>query len=88
MKSPKKEMKDFPSDPVVKTLPSKAGVAGTILDRGVKIPHALQPIIQKHYLQKRRCNIVTNSIKSLKLVHIKKIFKKNKKKDELINRVE
>ena len=79
MKSPKKEVKDFPGDPVVKTLPSKAGVAGTILDRGVKIRHALQPIIPKHFFQKRRCNIVTNSIKSLKLVHIKKIFKKKRK---------
>ena len=45
-------MRDFPGGPVVKTLPSKAGAAGTILDQGVKIPHALQPITPKHFFKK------------------------------------
>ena len=32
---------DFPGGPVVKTLPSNAGDEGSILDHGIKIPHAL-----------------------------------------------
>ena len=32
---------DFPSGPVVKTLPSNAGGMGLIPDRGAKIPHAV-----------------------------------------------
>ena len=35
--------RDFPSGPVVKTLPSTAGDAGLIPSQGTKIPHALQP---------------------------------------------
>ena len=34
---------DFPGGPVVKTSPSKAGGAGSIPDRGAKIPHASWP---------------------------------------------
>ena len=33
--------KDFPGDPVVETLPSSAGAAGSIPGQGTKIPHAL-----------------------------------------------
>ena len=35
--------RDFPSNPVVKTLPSNVGGVGSIPDQGTKIPHASQP---------------------------------------------
>ena len=35
---------DFPSAPVVKTLPCKAGDTGAILGQGLKIPHALEQL--------------------------------------------
>ena len=60
--------RDFPGGPVVKTLSSNAGGEGSIPGRGAKIPRASPP--------KNRSNIVTNSIKTLKMVHIKKIIKK------------
>ena len=57
---------------MVKTLPSSAGGVGSIPGGGAKIPHASRP---KHQNIKHS-NIVTNSIKTLKMVHIKKkIFK-------------
>ena len=85
--SPKKEMRDFPSGPMVKTLPPKAGVADTILDWEVKIPHALQPITPNIFLKKKKqyCNKFN---KAFKIGPYKKSFKKIKKKDELINIVE
>ena len=58
---------------MVKTLPSNAGGAGSIPGQGVEIPHALWP---KNQNTKNRSNIVTNSIKTLKMV------KKKKKKEE------
>ena len=39
--------RDFPGGPVVKTSPSIAGGAGSILGQEAKIPHALGPQIQK-----------------------------------------
>ena len=33
---------DFPGGPVVKALPSNAGVTGLISGQGIKIPHAIQ----------------------------------------------
>ena len=39
----KKQLRDFPGSPVVKTSPSSAGGAGLIPGRGAKIPHASQP---------------------------------------------
>ena len=39
---------DFPSGPVVKTLPSSAGGVGLIPGRGTKISHALWPKKPKH----------------------------------------
>jgi hypothetical protein len=52
--------------------PSHAGNAGSIpnVDQGAKMPHTSQPKKQK--TQNRKKRIVTNSIKSLKMVHIKK----------------
>ena len=37
------ENEDFSGGPVVKTLPSNAGGAGSIPSRGSKIPHVSQP---------------------------------------------
>ena len=59
---------DFPGGPVVKTLPSSAGDAGSIPGWGAKLPHASGSKNQNI----KRSNIVTNSIKTLKMVHIKK----------------
>ena len=56
------EKGDFPGGPVVKTLPSKAGGAGSILGQGTKIPHALGPKNQ-NIKQKPYCN---KSVKTLK----------------------
>ena len=41
---------------------------GSIPDQGTKIPHASLPESQKH----KADNIVANSVKTLKMVHIKK----------------
>ena len=57
--------RDFPGGPVVKTLPSSTGGAGSIPGRGAKIPRASRPKKQKN-IKKKRSNIVTNSIKTLK----------------------
>ena len=58
---------DCPGRPVVKTLPSGAEGAGLIPGRGVKIPHVSRPKHPKH-----RSTMVINSIKTLKIVHVKK----------------
>ena len=63
---------DFPGGPVVKTSPSNAGGAGSIPGQRAKIPHASQPKNQ-NIKKKTRSNIVMNLIKTLKMVHIKKI---------------
>ena len=66
---------DFPGGPVVKTSLSSARGTDSISGQGAKIPHALGPKKTKN----KTSNIVTNSIKTLKMVHIKrKIFNKNK----------
>ena len=64
---------NFPGSPVVKTLLSNVGDINSIPDQGYKIPHALGPKNQNA----KKSNIVTNSIKTLKMVHINK---KNLKK--------
>ena len=46
-------------------------VGGSIPGREAKIPHTSQSKKQS-ILKKRRSDIVTNSIKTLKMVHIKK----------------
>ena len=66
---------DFPGGLVVKTLPSNAGSTGLLPGQGAKILQASHPKNQKH-----RSNIVTNSVKTFKMVHIKNIFKKIKNK--------
>ena len=50
--------RDFPGNPVVKTLPSIAGLgagAGLILSWGAKIPHNSQPK-DENIKQKQHCN--------------------------------
>ena len=75
----KSTYKDFSDGPVVKTLISNAGGAGSILGQGTKIPHACG---QKMKPQNRR-NIAKSSIKTLKLVHIGK--KKKKKSYQMMS---
>ena len=65
------EPRDFSGGPVVKTHASNAGGVGFILGPETKIPHDSQPKKTKH---KQQDNIVTNSIKTLKMAHIKKNF--------------
>ena len=72
----------IPGCPVVKTPPSEAGgcwFTGSIPGQGAKIPHASWPKKTKH---KKINNIVTNSIKISKIVHVKK---KKKSLKELLS---
>ena len=55
---------------MVKISPTKAGGVDLIPDQGAKMPHALRPKNQN------RSNIVTNSIKTLKMVNNNNILKK------------
>ena len=64
-------MGDFPGGPAVETSPSNTGVAGSIPDQGAKIPHALQSKNQNIKIKKTRGTIVTGSMKTLKLIHMK-----------------
>ena len=64
--------RDFPGSPVINTLPSNARGAGSIPGRATKIPHATWATNQSM----KQNNIVTNSVKTLKMVHIGKTFKK------------
>ena len=52
---------------MVKTLPSNAGNKGLIPGWGAMSPHVLWPKRKKHKIE-----TITNSIKTLKMVHIKK----------------
>ena len=61
---------------MVETSPPKVGGVGSIPGLGAKIPHVLWPQNKKQ----SRNNIVTNSIETFKLVHIKKKKKKTFKK--------
>ena len=70
---------DFPRGPGVKTPPSSAGGEGSVPDWGAKIPHAFRPKSQN----KNRSHFVTNAIKTLKMVHIKK--KKSLKNERLFS---
>ena len=67
---------------MVRTLSSNTGSAGLILGLGAKIHHASWPEKPQNINNiNHRSNIVTNLIKTLKMVHIKtKIFKKKNKK--------
>ena len=64
----KGDRRDFPGGPMVKTLPSNAGGVGMIPHLRAKILHASWPKSQNI----NRSNIVTNLIKTFKMVCIKK----------------
>ena len=66
--------RDFPTGPVVKTLPSNTEGVSLIPGQGTKISHASQSINQ-NMRNKQANSIVTNSINIVKVVHINKIFK-------------
>ena len=72
--------RSFLGSPLVKTFPSKAGWGGSGFDpwSGSYILHASWPKNQN--IRISRSNTVPNSIKTLKMVHIKNIFKKKKKR--------
>ena len=59
----------FPGGPVVGTSPSNAEGLGSFPGRGAKLnmPHS-----QNKYINKTEKNIVTNSMRALSMVHIKK----------------
>ena len=58
---------------MVEILPFNTGGAGLIAGLGVKIPHPTSHRQKKKNQSiNNRSNIVTNSIKALKMVHIKK----------------
>ena len=69
--------RDFPDAPVVKILPARAGSAGSIADQGYFLLNIHEGI--SSWPKNKECNrrnIVTNSIQTFKMVHIKKkIFK-------------
>ena len=58
-------------------LSSNAGRMGWIPGWEAKIPHALRPKKKKKKNVKNRSNTATNSIKTLKVVYIKKKSLKN-----------
>ena len=64
-------MRDFHGGPLVKNLPSNGRDVVSIPGQGTKIPHASQ---LKNQSINSRSNIVTESIKTLKMVHIKTTF--------------
>ena len=53
---------------MVNTSPSKAESAGLIAGQGAETPHMLQG--QNNQNINNRSNIVTNTVKTLKMVHI------------------
>ena len=57
------ELGDFPGGPVVKTLPSDAGGAGSIPGRGARIPRASRPENQ-NMKQKQCCNKFNEDFKN------------------------
>ena len=63
--------RDFTGGPLVKISPSSAESGCLIPGHATKIPHASGPKTKAKQKQ-----VVTNSIKTLKIVHIKKTFKK------------
>ena len=65
---------DFPGGPAVRTSPSSAGGVGSIPGGRAKVPHA------SWLKNQNRSNIVTNSMKTFKMAHIKNILKKQKQK--------
>ena len=71
---------NFLGSPVVKTSPSNAGGAGSIPGQEFNIPHDVQ--VKNQNIEKKKSNIVTNSIKTLKVVHIQKDLEEKKCKSQ------
>ena len=71
----KDPIRDNPGGPVVRSLPSHAEGAGLIPGQGAKIPRASRPESQ-NINNRSNSNIVTESIKTLKMIHIKFFFKR------------
>ena len=69
----KKNCQGFPSRPMVETSPSNA--VGVVRSLAVELRSHISHG-QKNPKIKNRSNIVKNSIKTLKMIHIKKILKK------------
>ena len=61
--------RDLPGSTVVNISPSNAGGAGLIPGWGIKMPHDSWP---KNQNINNRSNVVTDSIKTLEMVNIKK----------------
>ena len=59
----KSVLRDFPGGPVIKTLPSSAGGAGSIPGQGTKIPHALRSK-NGNTKQKQYCNKFNKGLKN------------------------
>ena len=76
-------MRDFPGGPMIKTLPSNAGGAGSIPGGEAKIPHASQPKNQ-NIKQKQYCNKFSKDFKNGPHPKKKK-NSKNKKKNRNMN---
>jgi len=70
--------RDFPGSPRVKTLPSNARGEGLIPGQGDKVPHTGKPKLETS-------NIGTNSIKSLKMIHIINLYKKKNHRHTLLH---
>ena len=68
---------DFAACSVVETSPSCAGGAGLIPGQRAKIPYSSQP---KHQNINNRGSTVTDSMKTLKMVHTKQKSLKTKKR--------
>ena len=71
----KRQAGNFAAGPAVRTSPFNAGGVGSTPGQGAKTPHASWPENPKH---KTRSNPVTNSVKTLTIVHVK--IKTNKKR--------
>ena len=71
---------------MVGTLPSNEGDAGSILGQGAKIPHVLWQKKKNINIKQKQTNKqkVTNSIKPLKMVHIRKKKKTSLTKKEFM----
>ena len=72
----KRKSRDFPDSPVLRTMPFNAGGAALTRGQGAKIPHCLTVKNTKH----KTDPLLTNSVKTLKMVHI---LKKNLKEEKL-----
>ena len=56
---------------MVESWPSKAGVLGSIPGQGAKSPYASWPKKQNKQTKHKGSNIVTNSVKTSKMIHMK-----------------